>query len=206
LQDEHGVAKDAINCWKNCFKREGSTSTKVLWETFRTEFGANLCYLVREAPIVPEVQAFAALLGIDLKDSTQNQFVTTDAWNTVHTWFGPFSKSDIINQLTTMHTLVTQDWYFGDYNEQEANELLAYQSIGTFLVRYSQTSKKVFTVSWVEKDKVSKAPIVSHQRLSTVAATGLVNAIKSFKKKAGLNLACPGRPDIFANVPLKTKK
>jgi len=102
-----------------------------------------------------------------------------------------------------MHLLVSQDWYFGDLNEQESNELLAYQEIGTFLVRYSQAQKKVFTVSWVARDPTSKAPVVTHQRLYSVVASGLVNTLKAFKKKAKLGNACPGRPDIFIRVPAK---
>jgi len=195
------LADDAptLKCWAKALERD-KRSDKISWKSFQVEF-ATLASIINENN-KPEVRAMAALLGVDLvHDKPEEMWVTTERWEYLHKWFGPFI-GQMGTCLSLMLLVVNQDWFFGALNEQGANELLAYQDAGCFLVRYSASQKGVFTISYVAKDTKEKGGslVVNHFRFSNTQAAGLADEVKRFRNKLNLKKPCPGRPDIYTNV------
>jgi len=194
------LADDAptLACWSKALERDSKYGDKVSWKTFQICFG-SMASIINENN-KPEVRAMAALLGVDLiHDKAEEQWVTTERWEYLHKWFGPFI-GQMGTCLSLMLVVVSQEWFFGALTEQGSNELLAYQDAGTYLVRYSARQKGVFTISYVAKEKGQSSLIVYHSRFNNTQAAGLVDEVKRFKNKLGLKRACPGRPDIFVSV------
>jgi len=116
--------------------------------------------------------------------------------------------------MNLMYLIATQPWFFGELTEQQSNELLAFQSLGTFLVRYSVAREGVFTISYVSppqsKEDTEKygadALLVYHERFEGIQAAGLINKVKEFTEKHKLRklkgrfVPCKGRPDIFTRL------
>jgi len=194
------LADDAktLACWSKALERDAQYGNKVTWKTFQIEFG-KMASIINENN-KPEVRAMAALLGIDLQhDKPDEQWVHTERWEYLHKWFGPF-LGQMGTCLNLMLRIVSTDWFFGAVTEQGANELLAYQEAGTFIVRYSARQKGVFTISYVTKEKGLNSLAVYHVRFNNTQAAGLEEEVKKFKSKNNLKKACPGRPDIFNSV------
>jgi len=77
-------------------------------------------------------------------------------------WFGPVVLDHKgFSVLDKIRVLMQKEWFHGDINKQNAEDFLAGQSKGTFLVRTSVTEpKSPFTIS-----KVNKKGKISHQRV-----------------------------------------
>jgi len=75
-------------------------------------------------------------------------------------WFGPIDiRSSIIDKMCSV---MEKPWFFGDFTKEQAEESLAAEQPGTFLVRASTTQQdQPFTIS-----KVSAKRKINHQRIN----------------------------------------
>jgi hypothetical protein len=118
-----------------------------------------------------------------------------------------------------MRLLMQKEYFHGDASKEEAEDLLAGQPKGTFLVRVSYTNPSApFTIS-----KVSSKGNINHQRIQkhddgTFEITKvssdkkknmksdddlMTNFIKSISSELGLATACPGSKykSLFLHTP-----
>jgi len=190
------------NCWKSCLQ-EGEP---VKWETFIQCFATTFRVSeLRQHQDSPHTMALAAILEVNLADKGGNKVVTPEAWSRFSRSFSPITA--VQTTLDTILELVTSDWFFGNFDQYEANNRLMFEPPGTFLVRFSQFKegkRGQFTMSYVGTDKVG-ANAVLHTRLGEIDPSRIVPHMKFLMKhKKKLKKALEsGRPAIFTAVKAK---
>ena len=93
--------------------------------------------------------------------------------------------------------ILKEKWFHGDLSQQEAEDRLADQTKGTFLIRFSSSAPGCFTISHINKNKQ-----LCHQRVTHVPGKGfyfweerydtLRDLIKDQRKKQYFVTPCPG--------------
>jgi len=200
-----------VDCWHLCVQ---SGTPPVPWDTFLQHFSETFSVLgLRDSPVPAPAIALAAILGVDLYDKSPEakKVVTDAAWQQFLRSFSPITN--VTRTLKTIHELVCADWFFGQVTQDGAADLLMFESVGTFLVRFSQLTTGIrgqFTLSYVAKDSVGTS-VVHHLRLGEVDPSRICPHIKfltsSKTKKKLISRPCPtGRPTTFVNVPKPSKK
>lgn len=124
-------------------------------------------------------------------------------------WLGPLKRSDGSTLGSNFFALINSHWFFGVVDGQNANNILASQKPGCFLVRLNTGAQcpieeSPYTVSFVnEESQVNNARIMKvgdklQLQLSgtAVEADTVVQLIKAFKEidDCTLDEPCPGSP------------
>ena len=90
------------------------------------------------------------------------EMVRLEKFASIINWFGPVVLDHKgFSVLDKMRVLMQKEWFHGDIPKDAAEDLLAGQSKGCFLVRTSNTERNApFTIS-----KVNKKGKINHQRI-----------------------------------------
>jgi len=138
--------------------------------------------------------------------------VSLEKFAQVINWFGPLEVNHKNYSIVDkMEAVMEKEYFFGDISKERAEDLLAAEPKGTFLVRASITQPdKPFTIS-----KVSKKGKINHQRISkekdgsltvnivypdgkekkeTQQDGALEKFVKKLTKELFLEKHCPGSP------------
>jgi len=191
------------------FWNECTTQSKIeqaaYWSVIRTVYAEKFS----DNSLRDSVEARCALSAfLNVDEETEKPIVTAANWTVYVDWFLLSGDSGPRNKLTILVDILKQDWFWGNQSETDADNVLAFSEPGTFLVRLSQTTKGVFTLSWVEiKDD---SPVIKHERITQYAEVlvKLVNKLVETKKKKDsktktLRIPAPGRPDKYASFVAK---
>jgi len=196
--------KNTHDAWQNALKRSKLGPDEVSWGSFVQDF-ASLSNAFLSSTLPPGVVAFAAHLGVDVTSTEpppEKQTIKQSNFNRVLNWFGPFNNMPLVFQ--NMQDLASEDWFFGDLDQYAANDRLAVEDLGTFLIRFSQAQQGVFTISYVgKKDGVCE---VIHERLTGVPPGRLIPCIAKLKQKGVVKAPCKNRPAIYRNIPKRATK
>jgi len=196
--------KNTHLAWQNALKRSKLGPDEVSWGSFLADF-ASISNAFLSSPLPAGVVAMAAHLGVDVSSTEpppEKQTIKQSTFNRVLNWFGPFNNMPLVFQ--NMQDLASEDWFFGDLDQYLANDRLAVEELGTFLIRFSQAQQGVFTISYV--GKTAGVCEVIHERLTGVPPGRLIACIGKLKQKGVVKAPCKNRPAILRNIPKRTAK
>jgi len=182
----------------------------VPWGEFHKQFSAFL-----RLPLPnPKDLNFACLKKIlaEPKADPNNvdpEVVRIEKFGHLLNWFGPLVVDHGgFSVLDKIRSLMMKDWFHGDISKEAAEDLLAGQNKGVFLVRTSFTDKNApFTISKVSKkginhQRIHKRPNGTFEvvikfpngKVKTEESKDslLVPFIKSLSSDLSLDTACPG--------------
>jgi len=212
--------------WKETFRTEGGEDSyhlEVGWDRFIKAFVARLG-LTEAAIDEPGAQCVRNLIARPSTHPTGDPFsIKVEAFGNFLSWFGPLNRATAKNPKRFIDPLHKVEelcsWkpkkkqssvpFHGDVSSQQAEELLAGQDKGTFLLRASAKDLRTpFVIS-----KVSRQGAINHQRITFDAAAGvfkidirlkngtktvtsvddsLVDFVKSVMDDLYLKYPCPG--------------
>lgn len=145
--------------WKSHFLGK----THVPWGEFAKHFLAML-KLGAPNPKDQNLQCLHKILAEQNTDPnpSDSEMVRLEKFASIINWFGPIVLDHKgFSILDKMRVSMQKEWFHGDISKDAAEDLLAGQQKGTFLVRTSNTEKNApFTIS-----KVNKKGKINHQRI-----------------------------------------
>jgi len=140
-------------------------------------------------------KALQIILEVD--DEVKPLIVTAAQWDCFVQWFGPFEKSHTMAKVTLLQAILAETWFFGAMSSTDAEYRLCFEKPGTFLVRFSSTQRKWFTISWVERDKQTKTNVMRHFRLANKAELLTQNLTAFLKNNVKNSRPCAERPSKY---------
>eukprot|EP01112_Ceratiomyxa_fruticulosa_P000526 TRINITY_DN1047_c0_g1_i4.p1 TRINITY_DN1047_c0_g1~~TRINITY_DN1047_c0_g1_i4.p1 ORF type:complete len:551 (-),score=111.04 TRINITY_DN1047_c0_g1_i4:250-1902(-) len=142
------------------------------------------------------LKCIKAILAEAKGDGGGENVVSVEKFGRILEYFGPLQPGHVPTHdpsvgtiLDRIRELLAQKWFHGDLDTADAAARLAGQNVGTFLIRFSNTSPGCFTISLV-----SEGATIRHQRVQYQAGKGfLFNSVLYPSLQA---LVAPLRPEV----------
>jgi len=208
---EDCLVSDSVGCqfWKDNFLGKDH----VPWGDFQNAFYKLLKLPTPKNATDLNVQCLKKILADESKDPDAKDAhqVSLEKFGHLCNWFGPIVIDHKgFSILDKLKAVMQKEWFHGFITKEVAEDLLAGQAKGTFLVRTSKTERESpFTISKVNKkgelthQRIHKAPDGSFEM--AIKFTGqkpsktmtskddlLVPFIRSVTTELHLDIACPG--------------
>jgi len=207
---ECGIEDDfARNLWKSYFLRK----EQVLWsEEFVPIFAqytgssktqpSNQTAFYKEIDQLVDTLQYKCLQAVLAEKKDGEYYVSLEKFGQVVGWFGPFKGSDgKLHLLDKIERTLSNTWFHGPIDAEEAGHKLKQKKPGTFLIRFSgRDHPNCFAIS-----KVNAKSKIIHQRVVKKASSqevtvgektwpSLIDLVEQGGKSLKLTIPCPECP------------
>jgi len=163
--------EECFNLW-NSFGQDdnGKPLQSVAWGKFLKKFLIFLGVQANEMELRDSLEIKCIIESLDVQKN--NDRVTLANFERFLDLFPPINKG--VNYLHQIKELLKEEWFFGEMDVDESNNLLSPCKKDCFLVRFSATYKNTYVIS------VKKGKNITHNRVPNI---DIHSQVKSLMKK-----------------------